>query len=96
MTTNDFIAEADIMKELNHPKLVKLLAVCTTGENICIVTEVMSHGALKEFLEDLKKNNQKLETKDMIFMAAQVKQHTLQCQFKINFKGSIICWGNQF
>lgn len=32
------------MKLLSHPNLVKLLAVCTTGEPVYIVMELMIHG----------------------------------------------------
>ena len=32
------------MKLLSHPNLVKLLAVCTTGEPVHIVMELMIHG----------------------------------------------------
>ena len=37
-------SEADNMKLLSHPNLVKLLGVCTTGEPVYIVMELMIHG----------------------------------------------------
>lgn len=46
----EFLSEADKMKLLSHPNLVKLLAVCTTGEPVYIVMELMIHGDLKNFL----------------------------------------------
>jgi len=52
-TTEDkveFLSEADNMKLLSHPNLVKLLAVCTTGEPVYIIMELMIHGDLKSFL----------------------------------------------
>lgn len=32
------------MKLLSHPNIVKLLAVCTTGEPVYIIMELMIHG----------------------------------------------------
>ena len=40
----EFLSEADNMKLLSHPNLVKLLGVCTTGEPVYIVMELMIHG----------------------------------------------------
>lgn len=40
----EFLSEADKMKLLSHPNLVKLLAVCTTGEPVYIIMELMIHG----------------------------------------------------
>ena len=38
------MSEADKMKLLNHENIVKLLAVCTIGEPVYIVMELMIHG----------------------------------------------------
>lgn len=38
---NDFLAEAETMKQLRHPKLLQLYAVCTRQEPILIVTQVL-------------------------------------------------------
>ena len=40
----EFLSEADKMKLLSHPNLVKLLGVCTTGEPVYILMELMIHG----------------------------------------------------
>ena len=40
----EFLSEADKMKLLFHPNLVKLLGVCTTSEPVYIVMELMIHG----------------------------------------------------
>ena len=50
MDPKDFLAEAQIMKKLRHRKLIQLYAVCTQDEPIYIVTELMRHGGLLEFL----------------------------------------------
>uniref|UniRef100_A0A8C1VTB1 Tyrosine-protein kinase n=1 Tax=Cyprinus carpio TaxID=7962 RepID=A0A8C1VTB1_CYPCA len=51
MDPKDFLREAQIMKKLRHAKLIQLYAVCTTEEPIYIVTELMSHGSLLEYLD---------------------------------------------
>lgn len=51
MDPKDFLAEAQIMKKLRHPKLVQLYAVCTLEEPIYIITELMKHGSLLEYLQ---------------------------------------------
>ena len=38
------------MKKLHHPNLLQLYAVCTYEEPIYIVTELMKHGSLLEYL----------------------------------------------
>ena len=39
------------MKNMRHHNLVSLYGVCTLGEPILIVTEFMSNGNLKDFLQ---------------------------------------------
>lgn len=51
MDPRDFLAEAQIMKRLRHPKLIQLYAVCTQDEPIFIVTELMHNGSLLEYLQ---------------------------------------------
>ena len=46
IVTSDFLAEAQIMKKLQHKKLIKLYGVCTQKEPICIVTELMKQNLL--------------------------------------------------
>lgn len=50
MDAKDFLAEAQIMKKLRHPKLIQLYAVCTLEEPIFIITELMKNGSLLEYL----------------------------------------------
>ena len=38
------------MRKLAHPHLLKVYAVCTKEEPIFIVTELMTHGSLLEYL----------------------------------------------
>lgn len=51
MDKDNFIKEAQVMKKLSHPNLLKLLAVCTLEEPILIVTERMKHGILLDYLK---------------------------------------------
>lgn len=50
MEVKDFVAEAQVMKKIQHPNLLQLYAVCTLEEPIYIVTELMKHGSLLEYL----------------------------------------------
>lgn len=51
MDPKDFLAEAQIMKKLRHSKLIQLYAVCTVEEPIYIITELMKHGSLLDYLQ---------------------------------------------
>ena len=53
MDPKDFLAEAQIMKKLRHNKLIQLYAVCTVEEPIYIITELMKHGSLLEYLQGI-------------------------------------------
>lgn len=45
-----FLAEADVMTRLQHPNLVQLIGVVTTGSPIMIVCELMGKGGLLQYL----------------------------------------------
>lgn len=51
MDPEDFLREAQIMKNLRHPKLIQLYAVCTLEDPIYIITELMKYGSLLEYLQ---------------------------------------------
>lgn len=57
MDPKDFLAEAQIMKKLRHNKLIQLYAVCTVEEPIYIITELMKHGSLLEYLQGMNGKN---------------------------------------
>jgi fyn-related kinase len=69
MSSEDFLKEAAIMKKLRHPKLIQLYAVCTDDEPIYIVTELMKHGSLLDYLHD---KGRALRLPQLVDMAAQV------------------------
>ena len=67
----EFLAEAQIMKKLKHKKLLKLYGICTQEEPIYIVTELMKHGSLLDYLS--KGEGQHLKVPQLIKkIAAQV------------------------
>ncbi|XP_070978113.1 tyrosine-protein kinase SRK2-like [Oncorhynchus clarkii lewisi] len=68
MDPRDFLKEAQIMKTMEHPNLIQLLAVCTE-EPIYIITELMKNGSLLDYL---KVRVGRLHLNDQIEMAAQV------------------------
>ncbi|XP_004520572.1 uncharacterized protein LOC101461722 isoform X2 [Ceratitis capitata] len=69
MDPKDFLAEAQIMKKLRHIKLIQLYAVCTVEEPIYIITELMKHGSLLEYLQG---KGRSLKMAILIDMAAQI------------------------
>lgn len=69
MDPKDFLAEAQVMKNLRHSKLVQLFAVCTLEEPIYIITELMKNGSLLDYLMG-KGRGLKLPT--LIDMSAQI------------------------
>ncbi len=71
MDPRDFLAEAQIMKKLRHPKLIQLYAVCTLEEPIYIITELMKNGSLLEYLQG---KGRTLKLPQLIDIAAQVRK----------------------
>nr|XP_023684328.1 tyrosine-protein kinase Lyn-like isoform X1 [Paramormyrops kingsleyae]XP_023684329.1 tyrosine-protein kinase Lyn-like isoform X1 [Paramormyrops kingsleyae] len=51
MSPEAFLEEANLMKTLQHERLVRLYAVVTKIEPIYIITEFMAHGSLLDFLK---------------------------------------------
>uniref|UniRef100_A0A4W3J334 Tyrosine-protein kinase n=1 Tax=Callorhinchus milii TaxID=7868 RepID=A0A4W3J334_CALMI len=71
MSPEAFLAEANLMKTLQHDKLVRLYAV-VTEEPIFIITEYMSNGSLVDFLKTSA--GAKLTIYKLIDMAAQIAE----------------------
>ncbi|KAM9786656.1 tyrosine-protein kinase Lck [Syngnathus typhle] len=69
MSTEAFLEEANVMKNLQHPRLVRLFAV-VSQEPIYIITEYMDNGSLLEYLKTTK--GSKLPIKTLIDMSSQV------------------------
>jgi serine/threonine protein kinase len=61
MSSEDFISEANTMKQCQHPNLVRLFAVCTKEEPFYIITEYMKNGNLLDYLRaEIKKDDKKV------------------------------------
>ena len=69
MGASEFLKEAALMKKLRHPKLIQLYAICTKEEPIYIITELMKHGSLLEYIRG---NGHSLKLPQLIDMGAQV------------------------
>ncbi|XP_039904830.1 tyrosine-protein kinase Lck [Simochromis diagramma] len=69
MSVEAFLAEANMMKNLQHPRLVRLFAV-VTQEPIYIVTEYMENGSLVDYLKTTEGSN--LSMNVLIEMSSQV------------------------
>lgn len=70
MNPNDFKAEAELMRDLCHPKLIQLYALCTTEEPIFIITELMINGSLLDYLQSPAGKRLSLDT--LIYIASQI------------------------
>ena len=69
MGASEFLEEAALMKKFRHQNLVQLYAVCTKQEPIYIITELMKHGSLLEYLRG---DGRSLKLPQLIDMGAQV------------------------
>lgn len=47
-----FNHEIKILRELDHPNLIKFIEIFLTNENIYIITEWYSGGSLKDFIKN--------------------------------------------
>ena len=69
VSPHEFLQEAGLMRKLRHQKLIQLYAVCTKEEPIYIVTELMKHGSLLEYL---RRDGRSLNLSQHIDMLTQV------------------------
>lgn len=70
MNPSDFKAEAALMRNLSHPKLIQLYALCTSEEPIYIVTELMTNGSLLDYLQT--QAGKRLQIDTQIYIASQI------------------------
>ena len=70
MSLQDFLEEADVMKDLKHPNLVQLLGICTLEPPYYIITEFMPHGCLLDYLK--RRVRSELTSTVLMYMAGQV------------------------
>ena len=69
VSVNKFLEEVAFIKNLRHPKLIQLYGVCTQEEPIYIITELMKHGSLLEYL---RVNGRSLKLPQLIDIGDQV------------------------
>ncbi|XP_040910484.1 tyrosine-protein kinase Lyn isoform X1 [Toxotes jaculatrix] len=72
MTPEAFMEEANVMKTLQHDRLVRLYAVVTKTEPIYIITEFMANGSLLDFLKS--DDGCKLQLPKLIDFSAQIAE----------------------
>ncbi|XP_041103507.1 tyrosine-protein kinase Lyn-like isoform X2 [Polyodon spathula] len=72
MSVQAFLEEANLMKALQHDRLVRLYAVVTKVEPIYIITEFMANGSLLDFLKSEEGN--KLLLPKLIDFSAQIAE----------------------
>ncbi|CAL4130029.1 unnamed protein product [Meganyctiphanes norvegica] len=70
MKPENFLAEATLMKKLQHKNLIQLYAVCTRKEPIYVITEFMVNGDLLKYLRNGE--GQHLQENILIGMSAQI------------------------
>ena len=64
-----FLKEVELLKQLNHPRVIQLCAVCKEDWPVYIITEFMEHGSLFEYLRG---DGRSLKLPQLIDMGAQV------------------------
>jgi len=65
----EFLDEAYIMASVNHPNLVRLLAVCMTPCQLMLVTQLMPLGCLLDYV---KKNRSDIGSKNLLEWGKQI------------------------
>uniref|UniRef100_A0AAY4DDU9 non-specific protein-tyrosine kinase n=1 Tax=Denticeps clupeoides TaxID=299321 RepID=A0AAY4DDU9_9TELE len=66
---NRFLMEARILKQYNHPNIVRLIGVCTQKQPIYIIMELVQGG---DFISFLRNESHNLDSKMLIKMAENV------------------------
>eukprot|EP01134_Creolimax_fragrantissima_P005717 CFRG5717T1 len=51
---DEFLHEIDVMKRLRHPNIVLFVGATVSPDPLCIITELVSRGALMKIIEDKK------------------------------------------
>ena len=69
ITVDDFLQTANLMKNLRHPKIIQLYAICSREKPVYIITELMKHNSLLEYLHG---EGRSTKLPQLIDMAAQV------------------------
>ena len=62
------------MKDLNHAKIVRLLAIVSEKEPFMIITEFMDKGDLKSYLKKAREDGQRIVEDELRTIGHQVNQ----------------------
>ena len=84
MAVGDFINEANLMKKLSHPNILQLYAVCTREEPIYIVTELMKHGSLLQYLRQGEGRYVKLPKSINMMAQMYIKMITVESLIRVH------------
>ena len=80
-TSKDFLDEAYIMASVEHPHLLKLLAVCLTSQ-LMLVTQLMPLGCLRDYVHN---NKDKIGSKALLNYCSQIAKGMDGYKTIINF-----------
>ena len=64
-TKDEFFREVTLMSILNHPNIVRLLAVCTEEEPYGMIFEFMKDGDLNQYLRSAKPAEKSLDDPEL-------------------------------
>ena len=78
----DFLAEAEVMKNLHHPNLLQLYGICSLEEPMYIILELMKHGSLLEYLRS--GDGRHLTLNQMVDIMAQIAAGECVLILKLN------------
>ena len=70
MDAQEFLKEAEVMKQIRHPNIIQLLGVCTRELPFFIITEYMPKGNLRDYLRGPEGKD--LMATTLVYMAQQV------------------------
>ena len=86
MTESEFLNEAQILKEIEHPNIVRLIGVCYEREAFFTVFELEENSDLSKFLRSSQSHL--LEVKDRISICHQVMIFLMVSNQNLLFRGS--------
>ncbi|KAK3095989.1 hypothetical protein FSP39_021779, partial [Pinctada imbricata] len=72
VTTAAFLDESQILKQLQHPNIIRLLAVSSEAEPIYLIMEYMPQGRLSMYLRE--GNGKDLGSTQLLWIAAQIAE----------------------
>ena len=80
MSPASFLDEATLMKDLNHAKIVRLLAIVSEKEPFMIITELMDKGDLKSYLKKAREDGTTIVEDELRAIGQQVSQTQVRCK----------------